>query len=244
MLRTPHGRLTQFVQVVVAILSLGVAGLAHAQLAPTVVVAGPNTVQANGGDFVSFDASGSTDPNNPASPLTFLWSQIAGPPAEDFVFNTPIFDLITPFNGGAAGSVIFQVTVTNAFGLSSSTTVTVQIKAANRPPVASIVQPSQPYAAGSTVALDASATFDPDGDALNYSWLQISGPPVVLNLTNPAIPTFVAPILPTLTTYEFIMDVNDGQDTETAVVILQTLPGHNPPLANAGAAERLATVKA
>jgi chitinase len=186
------------------------------------------SVQATDGEFLQFTAQDSSDPNVPSSPLTYQWQQIAGPFGEAFVFNNPLFDIITPFNGGAAATLTYQVTVTNALGLSASATVNIQLQAANRAPVASIVQPAQPFTEGSLVTLDASATYDPDGDALTYTWYQTGGPAgfpsIALNLTNPAKPTFTAPAVGAPAKYQFELVVSDGQLTSTAVVNLQTIP--------------------
>jgi hypothetical protein len=228
-------RFNRCIQVTVAICSVFLAGIAHAQLAPNAVIAG-GTVQANEGDFIVLDASGSTDPNSPPSPLTFLWTQIGGPTGQSFVFNNSSINVIVPFVG-VGGIMTYQVTVTDGFNLSSSTTVNIQIKTVNHAPIAIIVQPMQPFLAGATVALDASPSFDFDGDPLTYTWIQASGPPVTLNLSNPAIPTFTAPALPGLSFYEFAVVVSDGQLDAVAFVSLHTLPQHNPPIANAGSAE-------
>jgi hypothetical protein len=229
-------RFNRCIQVTVAICSVFLAGIAHAQLAPNAVIAG-GTVQANEGDFIVLDASGSTDPNSPPSPLTFLWTQIGGPAGQSFVFNNSTINVIVPFVGGRGGIMTYQVTVTDGFNLSSSTTVNIQIKTVNHEPIAIIVQPTQPFLAGATVALDASPSFDFDGDPLTYSWIQTNGPPVTLNLSNPAIPTFIAPPLLVLSIYQFVLIVSDGEFEVSAFVNLQTLPQHNPPIANAGSAE-------
>jgi chitinase len=190
-----------------------------------VVQPGPVTsVLANEGDFVQFTAQDSSDPNIPSSPLTYLWQQISGPTGESFAFNNPLFNIIAPFVGGGGGTMTYQLTVTDALGLSASATVIIQIKVANHAPVASIVQPTQPFAEGSLVTIDASATHDPDGDALIYFWTQTAGPLVALNLTNPAKPTFTAPAVGTLAKYQFLLVVSDEQSTSTAVVNFQTIP--------------------
>jgi hypothetical protein len=229
-------RLNRIVRVAAALFALCVAGAAYAQQLPPIATAGAN-VQANEGDFVILDASASVDQNSPATPLTFLWTQIAGPGAQLFGQTQPQLDLIVPYVNGIGGIMTFQVTVTNGFNLSASATVNVQINVVNRPPVASIVQPTQPYLEGSTVSLDASATYDPDGDPVTFSWLQIAGPTVSLNLSIPAIPTFVAPATGALANYQFELTATDGQLSSTAIVNLQTLPQHHAPIANAGVAE-------
>jgi PKD domain len=216
----------------VAVLMMGTA---YAQQ-PPIANAGSN-VQANEGEFIVLDATGSVDQNSPATPLTYLWTQISGPTGQSFVFNQPTLNVIVPFVGGQGGILTYQVTVTNGYNLSASATVNIQIAVVNRTPVASIVQPAQPFLEGSTASLDASATFDPDGDALTYSWVQLIGPVINLNLTNPAVPTFVAPTTGALTNYRFQLTVSDGQQISTAIVNFQTIPQHHAPTANAGAAE-------
>jgi chitinase len=186
------------------------------------------SVQANEGDFVQFTAQDSSDPNIPSSPLTYLWQQISGPNGQSFAFNNALFNIIVPFVGGNGGAMTYQLTVTDALGLSASATVGIQIKPGNHLPVASIVQPTQPFTEGSLVTIDASASHDPDGDALTYTWTQTAGPagfpPLALNLTNPAKPTFTAPAVGALANYQFLLVVNDGQVSATAAVNLQTIP--------------------
>jgi hypothetical protein len=232
-------RFNRCLQVTVAICSVFLAGIAHAQLAPNAVIAG-GTVQANEGDFVILYASASADQNTPPTPLTYIWQQLAGPTGEVFNNTMPLLGVTVPFVGGVGGIMTYQVTVTNAFGLSASATTNIQINVVNRAPVASIVQPSQPFLAGSTASLDASASFDPDGDPITYSWQQLffgTEPAIVLNLANPAVPTFIAPSTSSLTNYRFQLTVSDGSLISTAIVNFQTIPQHHAPVANAGAAE-------
>lgn len=210
-------------------------------LAPVAVVgaAAGYSLQVNEGDFLVLDGSASYDQNAPATPLTYIWTQIAGPTA----YTAPDssgpshLDVYVPSVGGIGGILTFQLTVTNAFGLSASSNVNVQIKVADIAPVASIVQPSQPYAQGSLITIDASATYSPNGNPITYFWQQNSGPPVALNLNNPAKPTFIAPLVGVPMYYGFELFAFDGTLDGTATVTVQTVPAHHAPIANAGVAE-------
>lgn len=60
-------------------------------------------------------------------------------------------------------------------------------------PVCQVTVPNQPAAPGSLVQLDASSSYDADGDPITFNWLQNSGPHVNLNLFTPSTPWFIAP---------------------------------------------------
>ena len=61
----------------------------------------------------------------------------------------------------------------------------------NSPPVAD-AGPNQIGVPAGTITLDGSASYDPDGNSLNYSWQQTSGPSVSLTGANGAKATFTA----------------------------------------------------
>ena len=111
-----------------------VVNIAHA---PTAVAQGPTTAN-EGGDNVTLDGSGSTDPDY--DPLTYVWEQTDGP-AVSLVYSSgdtghvmPMF--VTPWVS-ADTPLKFKLTVTDPYGGSSSAYVTVTVINWHTPPDAS-----------------------------------------------------------------------------------------------------------
>jgi hypothetical protein len=94
----------------------------------------------------------------------------------------------------------------------------------------------QTVAEGCEVSLDGSGSSDPNGDALDYEWIQVAGPAVALDLSDPVCPTFSAPYVQVggqvLT---FILTVSDGinvSDASSVNITVMNVP--HPPIADAG----------
>jgi hypothetical protein len=87
------------------------------------------------------------------------------------------------------------------------------------------------------VALDAGASFDPDGDQLTFAWRQISGPAVVLSAADRANVTFDAPFVPGDQLLTFEVTVDDGVAHATDAVAVRVQNVNHAPVANAGSDE-------
>jgi hypothetical protein len=112
-------------------ITVHVANIPHA---PVAVAQGPATAN-EGGDNVTLDGSGSSDPD--LDPLTYVWTQCGGPTVTlgyspgDAAHVMPMF--ITPWVS-ANTDLKFKLTVIDPYGFSSSAYVTVTINNINTPP--------------------------------------------------------------------------------------------------------------
>lgn len=86
----------------------------------------------------------------------------------------------------------------------------VNCQSANNAPQALITENNRRLNQNTSVTLSASASRDPDGDILQYTWSQTAGPGVVLNNAASATPDFVVPSVAQGTTFSFQVTVVDG----------------------------------
>ncbi|HEX8721669.1 MAG TPA: PKD domain-containing protein [Pyrinomonadaceae bacterium] len=155
---------------------------------PPVAKAGPDQA-VNEGQLVALDGTASGDPDGDA--LSYAWSQVGGTAVSLSAINAgqPTFNAPTVAAGGE--TLTFQLTVT-ANGKSATDTVSVNVVNVNHTPVAE-AGADQTVAEGSPAALDGTASFDIDSDAVTYTWTQVGGTPVTLTGANTASPSFAAP---------------------------------------------------
>jgi len=87
--------------------------------------------------------------------------------------------------------------------------------AANVPPVA-VAGDDQSVNLNTTVNLDGSQSFDPDGGSLRYQWTQIAGAKLTLSNATSSTPSFVAS---KIGSFSFKLVVSDGQDNSLPSVV-------------------------
>ena len=174
------------------------------------------------GVLVQLDGSVSSDPDN--DPLTHRWALLSKPAGSTAVLSDP--SAINPsFTADALGAYVAQLIVSD--GTTDSEPDTVLIETVNQPPVAN-AGPDQTVTAGDTVALDGSASFDPDLDPLAFTWTLSSVPAgsvAALSDSGAVDPSFVADLAG-----EYVIDlvVNDGLAASLADQVTITAdPGVN-----------------
>lgn len=176
--------------------------------------AGPDQVGRLRNALVTLDGTGSSDPDGDS--LTLYWTQTAGP-----AITLAGADTATPsFTPAAAGIYTFQLEVDDGCGGNATDTVSVTL--INRAPIADAGANST-VLVGDLVTLNATASTDPDGDDLAYSWT-VSPGGVTLSSTTVATPTFT----PTAAgTWNFTLRVDDGSggnDTATVTITVEAPP--------------------
>jgi hypothetical protein len=134
-----------------------------------------------------------------------------------------------------AGTYVFQLKATDNNGLSSTSTVTVTVsKAANQPPVANAGQAQTVQLPVTSVALNGSGSYDPDGTIVSYSWTNISGGGGVSIVGVGTAQATVYGLSAGTTVFQLTVTDNDGATGTSTVTITTKAPVSLVPVANAG----------
>ena len=190
------------------------------------------------GTLTTLDGSASIDPQGDA--LTYNWSQIAGPTISlvNGASATPEFQAPAV---GANTTITMQLVVSDGATESEPDTVDIVVKNANNPPVADAGD-NATVKAGGVLQLNGNNSFDPDSDAITFSWAQVSGPTVALSGATTVQPTFNAPTVSGVDLI-FKLVVSDGFEASTPSAgadasfddtVAISVVDNSSPVANAG----------
>jgi hypothetical protein len=198
------------------------------------VVADPGPDQnVKGGQTVTLNGLNST--SSGSAIVSYKWNQISGPAV---ILSNPSSAVctFTPVDVTSAEAFSFQLTVTNAAGVSGSSSCLVDVSTSGQGPMLS-AGPDQTVAASSNVTLDGSSSSDSFGTITSYTWTQTAGPTVSLNNANTATASFVAPACGAQSvTLAFELVVQDQYGLEARGQWTVNVTGDSlPPVANAGA---------
>ncbi|MFZ0928749.1 MAG: hypothetical protein WAN11_09110 [Syntrophobacteraceae bacterium] len=174
---------------------------------------------------VTLDGSGSSDPNGTIA--SYRWVQINGPRVEISDANSSIASFVAPDPGTLGASLVFQLQVTDHFGLTTRDQCIVNVVTMDQPPVAN-AGPDLTVAAMSPVTLDGSGSYDPVNSTDSYRWKQISGTPVTLSDPTAMTPIFTAPAVSDSQNVDlvFMLTVTDVTDqlSDTAKCTVTVTP--------------------
>ena len=124
--------------------------------------------------------------------VSYLWTQLDGPPVVIAKRSSAETGFIAPEAGPSRKSLRFQLTVTGTDGDQSKDECLVNVPEDNAPPTAD-AGPTQTVTASQIVELNGLGSSTGDAGTLSYSWRQISGATVSLSDPFAAQPTFVGP---------------------------------------------------
>jgi hypothetical protein len=200
--------------------------------APVADAGSDQHVPVNTGVVLSGAASADPDGH---TPLSFAWVQVSGAPVALNNANAAQASFSAP---SQADTLEFELTVSDAYGLTATDRVTVVVDPPNRPNNAPLANAGDDIRVrvGSGVTLDGSESKDLDGDAITFAWSQVSGPNVLLGVTNQPKLSFTAPAAPADLIFELTVTDSFGKSARDQVKVVAALANqlNDAPLAKAG----------
>ncbi len=200
---------------------------------PPVANAGTDQTISLPQNLISLDGTGSVAPSGTIT--SYTWIKKSGPATGTIANNN---NAKTDVSGLTEGVYVFELTVVDNNGLSSSATVTITVNAAPLPPVANAGKDTSITLPQNSIVLDGTASNAPAGSIDSYLWTKISGP-AGGDIATPGNATSNVNNL-TEGVYKFQLKITDNNNaTSTATVTVTVLPAPLPPVANAGSAQTI-----
>jgi len=238
---TPARRASSLFSVLIVLGIFSAPALA-ASPCPEAIISGPSSLTlpdftSTTGGWVSTTRTLNGTPSTPkvSQGGVYLWTQVSGPSGLLTDATSPSMTFSVPDVGPSGATIVVRLTVTGCSG-NASVDYPLNITDAftpvsNNPPHAFATPSPASASEGTLVTLDGSTSYDPDGDALTYTWTQLTGTPVVLANASTAIATFLAPNVPETTTLSFRLTVSDGSLNSTADALVNVTWTNDPPVA-------------
>lgn len=192
--------------------------------APTVKLKATEMI-VEAGKSITLDASESSDAEQQA--LTYKWELIDS--AEKVAsIATPVSAKteVTIAAAKTKAALVFQVTVTDSVGASSTAKVTVKVTPTNEAPTVKLKATDITVEAGKSITLDASESSDPEKQALTYKWKLMGSTASAATITSAASAKTNVKIalVDAETTLEFQVTVTDsaGASSKASVKVKVT----------------------
>lgn len=183
------------------------------------------------GNTVTLDGSGSTDVDG--NLLTYSWAFTSKPSGSTATLNNQT-SVNPTFTVDVAGTYVASLIVND--GTVNSTPDTVTVSTLNSAPVASAGADQSIILIGSTIQLDGSQSYDPDGDAITYQWSFTSvpaGSSAILEKADTATPTFVADVRGEYVAQLLVSDASTQSTIDTVTISFENVK----PIANPGTSQ-------
>ena len=219
---------------------------------PPVADAGSDQPVPSGGRVI-LDGSGSLDDDGTIE--HYSWRLISGgSSSHDYTnggsgYSTSRSDIPveTVPRGAADVTLVFELTVTDDDGATSTDTVTITVESPNAAPIAN-AGTNQIVESGARVTLDGRGSHDIDGDIVSYLWTRMGGTGdsgATLSNTNTVQPSFVADTVATgdqNVTHIFSLVVMDDEGMRSTAnqVTITVEPTNLAPIADAGPQQEVA----
>lgn len=159
------------------------------------------------GSTVTLNGTASNDANGDS--LTYAWTFVSKPTGSNAALSSSTSANPT-FIAGTAGSYVLSLVVNDGSLNSVASTVTITASNANLAPVANAGGGLNVYT-GTTVTLNGTGSYDPNGDPLVYAWAFVSKPAgssASLTAATTATPSFVTDVAGS---YVIALAVGDGK---------------------------------
>ncbi len=177
---------------------------------------------------VNLNGTASWDPDGDA--ITYSWMQTSGPNTASIASDTSATTNVT---GLIEGTYTFTLTVSDSLLSTPDEVIVIVNSDENHEPIANAGIDQSISLPTNSVVLDGSESYDPDGDAITYSWSQISGPNTASITSGASATTNVTGLIEG--TYTFSLTVSDGEFSPADQVTIIVNPEElHPPIANAG----------
>ncbi len=163
---------------------------------------------------------------------TYAWTKTSGPSTYT-IANAG--SMSTALSNLVQGVYVFTLQVTDNAGATATSAVTVTVnRAPNKAPVANAGNDISITLPDDAVTLDGSASTDPDGSIVSYSWNKINGPGALTIVNSNTTAPSVAGLTQGQYVFELTVTDDEGATSTDQVVVTVNAEPNKAPLANAG----------